>query len=133
MQIDKKEDASIVYLSAANRIIAPARSNVKVEISFRTEIPKQKNRFGYVLLMDTKCINFHFAFQASRYTKTDNGMKIHIWETTMKRMSMRQQIMMLHFCIRKLYRCGCRDGAFYARRNEDYRQKSERICSGCVG
>ena len=52
-------------------------------------------------LMDTKCINFHFAFQASLYTKTDNGMKIHIWETTMKRMSMRQQIMMLHFCIRK--------------------------------
>ena len=26
LQIDKKEDASIVYLSAANRIIAPARS-----------------------------------------------------------------------------------------------------------
>lgn len=49
LQIDKKEDASIVYLSAANRIIAPARSNAKVEISFRTEIPKQKNRFGYVL------------------------------------------------------------------------------------
>lgn len=62
LQIDKKEDASIVYLSAANRIIAPARSNVKVEISFRTEIPKQKNRFGYVLFDGHEMYQLSFCF-----------------------------------------------------------------------
>ena len=62
LQIDKKEDASIVYLSAANRIIAPACSNAKVEISFRTEIPKQKNRFGYVLFDGHEMYQLSFCF-----------------------------------------------------------------------
>ena len=48
LQIDKKEDASVLYLSDKNRVLAPARECVTVEFSFRTEIPKQKNRFGYI-------------------------------------------------------------------------------------
>ena len=48
LQIDKKEDASVLYLSDKNRVLAPARECVTVEFSFCTEIPKQKNRFGYI-------------------------------------------------------------------------------------
>ena len=70
MQIDKKEDASVLYLSDKNRVLAPARECVTVEFSFRTEIPKQKNRFGYISYDGHEMYQLSFCFPCiSRYQK----------------------------------------------------------------
>ena len=101
LQIDKKEDASVLYLSDKNRVLAPARECVTVEFSFRTEIPKQKNRFGYISYDGHEMYQLSFCFPCiSRYQR-GRGTKILMWVTTMRRMCMRQQIMKLHSGIRK--------------------------------
>lgn len=70
LQIDKKEDASVLYLSDKNRVLAPARECVTVEFSFRTEIPKQKNRFGYISYDGHEMYQLSFCFPCiSRYQK----------------------------------------------------------------
>lgn len=70
LEIDKKEDASVLYLSDKNRVLAPARECVTVEFSFRTEIPKQKNRFGYISYDGHEMYQLSFCFPCiSRYQK----------------------------------------------------------------
>ncbi|MFR0847104.1 MAG: hypothetical protein ACLSG9_03770 [Eubacterium sp.] len=71
MQIDKKEDASVLYLSDKNRVLAPARECVTVEFSFRTEIPKQKNRFGYISYDGHEMYQLSFLF--SLYLSLSKG------------------------------------------------------------
>ena len=70
LQIKKKEDASVLYLSDANRLLVPAHSFVDVVFSFRTEIPKQKNRFGYVRFDGHEMYQLSFCFPSiSLYQK----------------------------------------------------------------
>ena len=70
LQITKKEDVSVLYLSDANRLLVPARSFVDVVFSFRTEIPKQKNRFGYVRFDGHEMYQLSFCFPSiSLYQK----------------------------------------------------------------
>ena len=70
MQIDNIEDASVLYLSDKNRVLAPARECVTVEFSFRTEIPKQKNRFGYISYDGHEMYQLSFCFPCiSSYQK----------------------------------------------------------------
>lgn len=70
LQISKKEDASVIYLSAGDRVLVPAGGSVRVEFSFSTEIPKQKNRFGYVSFDGHEMYQLSFCFpQISLYQK----------------------------------------------------------------
>lgn len=70
LQITKKEDDSILYLSDGNRLLVPARNFADVVFSFRTEIPKQKNRFGYVRFDGHEMYQLSFCFPSiSLYQK----------------------------------------------------------------
>lgn len=68
LEIESKEDPSVVYLSDHDRILAQARESITVEYSFRTGIPEQKNRFGYVRFDQHEMYQLSFCFpQISRY------------------------------------------------------------------
>ena len=101
LQIDKKEDASVLYLSDKNRVLAPARECVTVEFSFTPRFQNRKTDLAISLMTGMKCISFRFVFPVSLAIKRGRGTKILMWVTTMRRMCMRQQIMKLHSGIRK--------------------------------
>lgn len=107
-----------IYL-LANRMIASARSNVKVEISFRTEIPKQKNRFGYVLFDGHEMYQLSFCFPSiSLYQNgqwNENPYMGDNDETYVNEVA-DYDVTFLHPKNYTVAAAG--DGAFYARRNE---------------
>lgn len=62
LKIQGKDDKSLLYLSDRNEVLLPALRRVNVEFSFRTEIPKQKNRFGYAAFDGNEMYQLSFCF-----------------------------------------------------------------------
>ena len=77
LQITKKEDASVLYLSDANRLLVLAALPMSYFL-FGQRFQSRKTVLVMFALMGTKCISFRFAFQAFLCIKREVGMKIHI-------------------------------------------------------